>query len=156
MSVSCLTVTCSPFGDSVCYLGSTSPLQLEPEAFDVLRKKSTEAPSTGEYDKFYPKEGYFVCRGCKNPLYSYGAKFNSGCGWPAFDKCFKGAVKTEIDESFGIRRVEILCAACDGHLGHVFENEGMTDTNERHCVNSISTKYVKGPIPEGLEEAKVV
>lgn len=84
------------------------------------------------------KEGHFVCRGCKTPLYSAKAKFDSGCGWPAFDKCYKGSINTHVDSSMGMRRVEITCATCGGHLGHVFEGERMTDTNERHCVNSVS------------------
>lgn len=84
-----------------------------------------------------------MCRGCGNPLYSATAKFNSGCGWPAFDKCYSGAVSTNVDSSFGMRRVEIVCARCDGHLGHVFEGESLTPTNERHCVNSVSVKFVK-------------
>jgi peptide-methionine (R)-S-oxide reductase len=110
---------------------------LEPKAYHVLRQKGTEPARTGEYDKFYPTEGHFVCGGCKTPLYSAEAKFKSGCGWPAFDKCYKGAVTTVTDTSYGIKRVEILCAACNGHLGHVFEGEHMTPTNERHCVNSV-------------------
>ena len=98
---------------------------------------------TGEYNKFKPKEGHFACRGCGSPLYSAKSKFDSGCGWPAFDKCYEGRVATTIDQSHGMRRVEITCAACGGHLGHVFEGERFTDTNERHCVNSISVRYVK-------------
>ena len=128
--------------------------ELNAQEFQVLRKKGTEPARTGEYDKFYPSEGHFVCRGCGTPLYSAKAKFDSGCGWPAFDKCYAGAVKTEVDNSFGMRRVEIMCAGCDGHLGHVFENEGFSATMERHCVNSVSVKYVKAN--EDAEEAKVV
>ena len=77
-----------------------------------------------------PRRGNFVCKGCGNPLYSAQSKFNSGCGWPAFDKCYKGALITETDMTFGMKRVEIMCGACDGHLGHVFENEGFTPTME--------------------------
>lgn len=128
--------------------------QLNKQEFQVLRKKGTEPARTGEYDKFYPSEGHFVCRCCGTPLYSAAAKFDSGCGWPAFDKCYTGAVKTEIDNSFGMRRIEIMCAACDGHLGHVFENEGFSATMERHCVNSVSVKYV--PENKNAEESKVV
>ena len=108
----------------------------------MLRNKGTERPGTGEYNRFYPKEGYFACRGCGNPLYSADAKFKSGCGWPAFDKCYTNAIKTHTDNSLGMQRVEIMCAKCNGHLGHVFRGEGFTKTNERHCVNSISVKYV--------------
>merc|ERR1711991_452207 len=117
--------------------------QLSAEEYEVLRNKGTEAADKGEYTKFYPKEGHFVCKGCNAPLYSAAAKFNSGCGWPAFDKCYKGAVATTVDNSYGMRRVEITCAACGGHLGHVFEGEKFTATNERHCVNSISVKYIQ-------------
>ena len=125
--------------------------------YKVLREKATEPAGSGEYDGFYPKagEGHFVCRGCKNPLYSAEAKFKSGCGWAAFDKCYKGGVKTIEDNSYGMRRIEILCARCDGHLGHVFVGEGMTKTNERHCVNSASVKFVKGDAAPA-EEATVV
>ncbi|CAM9807465.1 unnamed protein product [Pylaiella littoralis] len=132
--------------------------ELTPEEYAVIRNKGTEGASTGEYDKFYPEkhEGYFACKACKHPLYSAESKFKSGCGWPAFDKCFKGSVVTETDNKFGMRRVEIMCGSCGGHLGHVFEGERMTPTNERHCVNSVSVKFMKGPIPEGLEEDKVV
>lgn len=87
---------------------------LEPRAFNVLRQKGTEPAGSGEYDTFYPSEGHFVCGGCKAPLYSAEAKFKSGCGWPAFDKCYKGAIDTITDSSFGMKRVEILCANCQG------------------------------------------
>ena len=84
---------------------------------------------------------------------SAAAKFHSGCGWPAFDKCYKGAIETHVDDSLGMRRVEIVCAKCKGHQGHVFEGEHFTDTNERHCVNSLSIRYVKGDPPAMPEEA---
>ena len=130
--------------------------QLSKAEYQVLRLKGTE-PRGGEYDHFYPAaaEGYFVCRGCKTPLYSAAAKFKSGCGWPAFDKCYANSVKTYTDNTHGMRRIEITCATCDGHLGHVFEGEGFTSTNERHCVNSISVKFVKGD-PPSTAEAPVV
>jgi peptide-methionine (R)-S-oxide reductase len=122
--------------------------------FKVLRQKGTE-PRGGEYDGFYPKagEGYFACKGCGKPLYSAAAKFKSGCGWPAFDKCYKDAVDTFTDSSHGMQRIEITCAGCGGHLGHVFVGEMMTQTNERHCVNSVSVKFVKGsPASASAEE----
>ena len=124
--------------------------------YKVLRQKGTE-PRGGEYDSFYPKpkEGYFVCRGCKNPLYSAEAKFKSGCGWPAFDKCYKNSVEITEDTSHGMLRIEITCANCAGHLGHVFVGEQMTPTNERHCVNSVSVKFVKGAPPADVVEEVV-
>lgn len=127
---------------------------LSKDEFHVLREKGTEYPGIGEYDGFYPKEGHFVCRACSNPLYSASSKFKSGCGWPAFDMCYKGSIATNVDLSFGSRRIEIVCAKCDGHLGHVFEGESMTVTNERHCVNSISVKYVPESVPN--KEGKIL
>jgi peptide-methionine (R)-S-oxide reductase len=132
--------------------------ELTAQEYEVLRGKGTEPAGSGEYDKMKPVSGHFVCRGCGNPLYSAAAKFASGCGWPAFDMCFKDAVKTNVDDSFGMRRVEIVCARCDGHLGHVFEGEGFgkrgeSRSDERHCVNSISVKFVKDAVAELNEEA---
>jgi len=121
--------------------------QLSEEEYEVLRLKGTERPGTGEYDKFYPKKGHFVCKACEAPLYTFAAKFDSGCGWPAFDKCIQGSIKTEVDRSLFSVRIEIMCASCGGHLGHVFGGEGFTDTNERHCVNSVSVKYVDKELP---------
>jgi peptide-methionine (R)-S-oxide reductase len=129
--------------------------KLTPAEYKVLRQQDTERPNVGEYCDFKPKEGYFACRGCGNPLYTYAAKFESGCGWPAFDKCIEGAIETHVDSSMGMRRVEIVCARCKGHQGHVFEGEHFTATNERHCVNSLSIKYVPGPAPTGAKEEVV-
>ncbi|VAH19094.1 unnamed protein product [Triticum turgidum subsp. durum] len=97
-------------------------------------------PGTGEYDKFFD-EGIYGCAGCGTPLYKSSTKFNSGCGWPAFYEGFPGTIKRTADPDG--RRIEITCAACEGHLGHVFKGEGFnTPTDERHCVNSISLKFV--------------
>ncbi|KAK4758531.1 hypothetical protein SAY87_019832 [Trapa incisa] len=113
---------------------------LSPEQFHILREKGTEYPGTGEYDKFY-EEGVYNCAGCGTPLYKSTTKFNSGCGWPAFFEGLPGAINSTPDPDG--RRTEITCAACGGHLGHVFRGEGFpTPTNERHCVNSISLKFV--------------
>jgi len=117
---------------------------LTDEEFDVIRMKGTEVPNTGEYNKFKPEGGYFACRACENPLYPASAKFDSGCGWPAFDKCYVGALTTE--DCFRKperKRIEIMCKKCGGHLGHVFTGERFTNTDTRHCVNSVSVRYVK-------------
>lgn len=130
--------------------------ELSAAEYHVIRDKGTEAPFTGELNKSQPKEGYFACRACANPLYTHTAKFESGCGWPAFDKCLTGSINTNVDTTHGMRRIEIVCAACDGHLGHVFEGEGKTETNERHCVNSVSIKYVKEPLPDAAPKDEEV
>jgi len=115
---------------------------LTDEQFRILRMKGTEYPGTGEYNKYYPKDGVFCCAGCHAPLYKSETKFDSGCGWPAFYDGLPGAVK-EVPDADGMR-IEIVCSNCGGHLGHVFKGEGFkTPTNARHCVNSVSIKYDK-------------
>lgn len=116
---------------------SWNPLTSEEE--DVIVNKGTEHPFTGEYDNFY-EPGMYVCRRCNTPLYSSKAKFNAGCGWPAFDEIVPGSVK-ELPDADGYR-VEIQCATCGGHLGHVFRGEQLTKKDTRHCVNSLSIKFV--------------
>ncbi|CAG8698677.1 13160_t:CDS:2 [Cetraspora pellucida] len=115
---------------------------LTPEQFRILRQKGTELPNTGEYNKFKGK-GVFCCAACNTPLYISDTKFDSGCGWPAFFEAIPGAVNRHEDVSNNMKRVEITCAACDGHLGHVFQGEGWkhTPADERHCVNSVSIKF---------------
>ncbi|XP_052204442.1 peptide methionine sulfoxide reductase B5-like [Diospyros lotus] len=113
---------------------------LSPQQFRILRQKGTEYPGTGKYDKFF-EGGIYSCAGCGTPLYRSTTKFNSGCGWPAFYEGLPGAINRNPDPD-GMR-TEITCAACGGHLGHVFKGEGFrTPTDERHCVNSISLKFI--------------
>jgi len=113
--------------------------QLNDEESRVILGRSTEAPFSGEYDNFY-KEGVYICRQCNAPLYTAKTKFDAGCGWPAFDDAYPDAV-TRIPDTDG-KRVEIQCANCGGHLGHVFEGERLTDKDTRHCVNSLSITFI--------------
>lgn len=114
--------------------------ELNAEEKRVLLNKGTEYPFTGEYNSFYEK-GTFVCRQCENPLYRSETKFNSGCGWPSFDDQIAKNV-TQVLDADG-RRTEIICSHCKGHLGHVFFGEKFTSKDNRHCVNSISMKFIK-------------
>jgi peptide methionine sulfoxide reductase msrA/msrB len=126
--------------------------QLSKQESAIIESKATEAPRSGEYDGLYA-EGVYVCRRCDTPAFLSTSKFVSHCGWPSFDEALPNAVK-EIPDVDG-RRTEILCAHCLAHFGHVFTGEWLTTKNVRHCVNSLSLRFVPAFTPLGEERAIV-
>lgn len=113
--------------------------KLTPEEKRIIEDKGTEAPFSGEYEKFF-RDGVFVCRRCEAPLYRSEDKFDAHCGWPSFDLEIPGSVRRSLDADGS--RTEITCARCGAHLGHVFIGERLTARDTRHCVNSLSMRFV--------------
>lgn len=115
---------------------------LTPEQYRVLREKGTEYPYTGKF-YLHKDKGVYVCAACGNELFTSDMKFDSHCGWPSFDREIAGGkIKTELDTTHGMIRTEIMCARCDSHLGHLFD-DGPTSTGMRYCVNSVSLDFKK-------------
>ena len=108
---------------------------------DIVVDKGTEPAFSGKYVDFY-EQGVYVCKACNSPLFESESKFKSNCGWPSFDDEINNSLIRIQDNSYGIKRVEICCANCKGHLGHVFKGEKLTEKDMRHCVNSISIRFI--------------
>lgn len=114
--------------------------ELTPEQYRVLRQAGTERPGTGEY-LHHKEDGTYVCAACGAELFASGEKFDSGCGWPSFFQTSHNTnIIERVDNSHGMRRTEVLCAHCGGHLGHVF-NDGPQPTGLRYCINSVSLGF---------------
>lgn len=113
--------------------------QLDEETYRVTREKGTEYPGTGKY-LHHNEAGDYLCTCCGSKLFDSTQKFDSGCGWPSFDSCTVDSIEYVKDSSHGMIRIEIVCANCDAHLGHVFD-DGPTDTGKRYCVNSVSITF---------------
>ncbi len=123
--------------------------RLGDDRYEVLRRGATEPPFSGTLLHVH-EDGSFTCGGCGQRLFESGAKFDSGSGWPSFDRAIPGTVTEKSDRSLFMRRTEILCSRCGGHLGHVF-NDGPTETGQRYCVNSLSIDFEGTEPIEGLE-----
>ncbi len=112
---------------------------LSPDEYRILREAGTERPFSGKYNDHHA-QGTYVCKGCGEALYEASSKFDSGCGWPSYDKSIGGTIEYRKDSTLGVLRVEILCANCGGHQGHIFD-DGPTATGQRYCVNSASIDF---------------
>jgi peptide-methionine (R)-S-oxide reductase len=115
--------------------------QLSPIAYNVLREAGTEKPFSSPLNDI-KKEGTFVCAGCKTPLYKTEHKFDSGTGWPSFDRAIKDNVELDVDYKIGYARTELKCNTCGGHLGHSFDDGPSETTGKRHCINGAALEFI--------------
>ena len=125
--------------------------KLTPEQYEVLRGKGTEAPFSGKLLKEH-RTGMYQCAACGQTLFASDTKFDSGTGWPSFDKAIPGSVKLVDDSSHGMKRAEVVCSNCGSHLGHLFD-DGPTETGQRFCMNSVSLEFSEAD-QAALEEYK--
>lgn len=122
--------------------GAQYKAKLTDAQYDVLFRKATEAAFSGAYDQLF-QDGTYACAACGTPLFESGTKFDAHCGWPSFYDAKPGAVVFHDDTSFGMKRTEVTCATCGGHLGHLFEGEGLgVPTDQRYCINSLSLQFI--------------
>lgn len=126
--------------------------KLTKEQYHILKEKGTEAPFTGKllHNK---KNGDYVCAGCGNKIFSSKTKYDSDCGWPSFYDAEKGAMELKLDNSFGIKRIEVTCQKCSGHLGHVFDDR-TKPTGKRYCINSLSLKFDEKKVKDVQKDNK--
>ena len=117
--------------------------ELTPQQYFVLRQKGTDTPSEGGLTAHFEK-GTYHCAACDAQLFESNSKFESHCGWPSFDNAIKGTVNYVVDKTHGMIRTEIICASCESHLGHIFDDGPKETTGQRYCVNTTSIKFVKG------------
>ncbi len=143
--VSCQTTTKKASKEQKAYTVQKTEAEwkaeLSPLAFRVLRKAGTERPFTGEYNSFY-KDGTYLCKGCNTPIYYSEHKFDSGTGWPSFDRGIEENIEYDVDYKLGYARTEVRCSTCGGHLGHIFNDGPRKTTGKRHCLNSIALEFI--------------